>query len=56
MSTLLHAVFILIFGHADFVTVVSNIRGRKTRFSESSENSIPEKSIFVQFEVILLNV
>ena len=32
------------------------IRGRKNRFSASSQNPITEKSIFGHFEVIFLNV
>ena len=33
-----------------------NIHGQKMQFSESSQNSISEKSSFGQFEVIFLNV
>ena len=55
MSTSLHAVFKVVFGIVYFVIVISNIRGRKMRFSESSQNSISEKSIFGQFEVVFLN-
>ena len=56
MSTSLHAVFNVIFGNVYFSIVIFNISGQKMRFSESSQNSISEKSIFGQFEVISLNV
>ena len=56
MTTSLHAVFKVVFGNVYFVIVISNIRGRKMRFSESSQISMSEKSIFGQFEVIFLNV
>ena len=56
MSTSLHAVSNVASGKVYFVLVISNIRGRKMRFSESSQNSMPEKSIFGQIEVIFLNV
>ena len=56
MSTSLHAVFNVGFGNVYFVIVIFNIQGRKMRFSESSQNSISEKSIFGQFEVIFLYV
>ena len=56
MSTLLHAVFHVVSGSVCFVIVISNICGRKMRFSESSEISMSEKSIFGHFEVIFLNV
>ena len=39
-----------------FVIVISNIHGRKVRFSESSQKSISEKSILGHIEVIFLNV
>ena len=52
MSTSLHAVFHLIFGNVYFVIVVSYICRQKLRFSENSQNSISEKSIFGHFEVI----
>ena len=39
-----------------FVIVVSKIHGRKMGFSESCQNPIYEKSIFVHFGVIFLNV
>ena len=55
MSTSLHAVFNIVFGSVYFVIVISNIHGRKMRFSESSQISIPEKWIFGHFEVIFLN-
>ena len=56
MSTSLHAVFNVVFGNVYFVIVISNIHGRKMRFSESSQNSMSEKWIFGEFEVIFLNV
>ena len=56
MSTSLHANFNVVFDNVDFVIVIFNICGRKMRFSESSQNSISEISIFGQFEVIFLNV
>ena len=56
MSTSLHAVFNVVFGNVYFVIVIFNIRCRKMRFSESSPNSISEKSVFGHFEVIFLNV
>ena len=56
MSTLLHAVFDAVFGIGYFVTVIFNLHGQKMRFSESSQTSSSEKSIFVPFEVIFLYV
>ena len=56
ISKPLHADFIVVFGIVYFVTVISNIRGWKMRFSESSQNSISEKSIFGHFEAVLLNL
>ena len=56
MSTSLHAVFNVVSGNVYFVIVISNIHGQKMRFSERSQNSISEKSIFGQFEVIFLEV
>ena len=56
MSTSLHVVFHVVFGNAYFVIVVFNIHDRKMRFSESSQNSMSEKSIFGHVEVIFLNV
>ena len=56
MSTSVHAVFNVVFGNVNFVIVVSNIHGRKRQFSESSQNSMSEKSIFGHFEVIFLNL
>ena len=56
MSTSLHANFNVVFGSVYFVTVISNIHGQKMRFSEISQKSISEKSIFVLFEVVFLNV
>ena len=51
MSTSLHALFKVVSGNVYFVIVIFNIHGRKRRFSESSQNSLSEKSIFGQFEV-----
>ena len=56
MSTSLNAVFIVVFGNVYFVIVIFNSCGRKMQFSESSQNSMSEKSIFGQFEVIFLFV
>ena len=56
MSTSLHAVFNVVSGNLDFVPVIFNIRCRKMQFSESSQNSMSEKSIFGHFEVIFFNV
>ena len=56
MSTSSHAVFNVAFDNAYFVIVILNIHGQKMRFSESSQNSISEKSIFGQFEVMFLNI
>ena len=56
MSTSLNAVFIVVSGNVFFVIVLSDIHGRKMRFSESSQNSMFEKSIFGHFEVIFLNL
>ena len=56
MNTTLHVVFILVSGNVYSVLVIFNIYGRKMRFSESSQNSMSEKSIFGQFEVIFLYV
>ena len=56
MSTSLHAAFNVVFGNVYFVILIIKIGGRKMRFSESSQNSISEKSIFGHFEVIFLNV
>ena len=55
-STLLHAVFNVVFGNVHFVLVIFNIHDRKMRFSESSQNSMSEKSIFGRFEVNFLKV
>ena len=52
----LHAVFNVVSGNVYFVIVILSIYGRKMRFSESSQNSMSEKSIFGHFEVIFLNV
>ena len=54
MSTLFNAVFNVFFGNVYFVVVIFNIRCRKMRFSESSQNSMSEKSNFGQLEVIFL--
>ena len=56
MSTSLHAVFNVVFGNVYFVIVNFNIRGRKMRFSESTQNFLSEKSIFGHFGNIFLNV
>ena len=56
MSTSFHAVFNLVSANVYFVIVNFNIHGRKMRFSESTQNSMSEKSIFGHFEVIFLNV
>ena len=56
MGTSLHAVSNVVSGNVYFAIVISNIRGRKKLFSESSQNSLSEKSIFGHFEVIFLNV
>ena len=55
MSTSLHAAFNVVSGNLYFVLVIFKIRGRKMRFSESSQTSISEKSIFGHIEVIFLN-
>ena len=39
-----------------FFKVILNIHGRKLRFSESSQNSMSENSIFGHFEDIFLYV
>ena len=56
MSTSLHRIFCLVFGIVYLVRVISNIRGRKKRFSKSSQNFLLETSIFGQFEVIFRNL
>ena len=56
MSTSLHAIFNLISDNVDFVVVIFSFHGRKMRLPESSQNSMSEKSIFGQFEVIFLNL
>ena len=56
MTTSFHAVFNVVFGNVYLVIVIFNIYGQNLRFSESSQNSVSEKSIFGHFEVILLNV
>ena len=56
MSTILHAVFNVVFGNVYFVIVIFIICGQKMRVSESSQNFTTEKSIFGQFEVVFLNV
>ena len=56
MTTSLHATFNVVFGNVYFVIVIFNLCGRIMRFSESSQNSIFEKSVCGQFEVTFLNV
>ena len=56
MSISLHAVFNVVFGNVNFVIVIFNIHGQKMRFSENTQKSMSEKSIFGHFEVIFLNV
>ena len=56
MSTSLHATFDVVSDNVNFVLLILKIHGRKKRFSESSQNSISEKSIFGHFEVFFLNV
>ena len=56
MSTLLHAVFNVVFGNVYFVIGIFKSWGRKMRFFESSQNSVSENSIFGHFEVIFLYV
>ena len=56
MSTSLHAVFNVVSGNVYFVVVMFNIYGQKMRFSESTQNSMSEKSIFGHFEVIFFYV
>ena len=51
MSTSLHAIFNVASGNVNFVIVISNILGGKMWFSESSQKSMSEKSIFGHFEV-----
>ena len=46
MSTSSHVACNVVFGNVYFVIDISNIHGRKMRFSESSQNSLSEKSIF----------
>ena len=56
MRTLLHAIFNVVFGTVYFVIVMLNLHSQKMQFSESSQISITEKSIFCHSEVIFLNV
>ena len=56
MSTSLHAVCTVVSGIVDSVILIFNNDDRKTRVSESSQNSLTKKLIFGQFEVIFLNV
>ena len=49
MSTLLHAIFNVIFGNLYFGIVIFNIHVRKVRLSASSQNSVSEKSTFDPF-------
>ena len=53
MSTPLQAICIVVSGNVYFVIVIFETHGQKMRFSESSQNSMFEKSIFGHFEVIL---
>ena len=46
MGTSLHAAFNLVSGNEYWAIVIFIIGGQKTRFSESSQNSMSEKSIF----------
>ena len=54
MSTSLHALLIAVLGNVYFVVVIFNSCGRKMRFSESTQKSPSEKSIFGIFEVNFL--
>ena len=56
MSTSLHADFNVIVGNVYFVIVIFIIHGRIMRFSESSQNSLTEKSNFGHFGLGFLNV
>ena len=56
MSKSLHAASNRVSGNVYSVIVISNFCGQKMQFSESSQNSISEKLIFGQFEVIFLHV
>ena len=56
MSSKLHAVFNVVSGNVYFVIGVFKIHGQKMQFSESSQNSITEKSIFGHFEVFFFIV
>ena len=56
MSTSLHEVFDAVSDNVYLVIVIFNIHDRKMRLPASSQNLIPENSIFGQFEVIFLNV
>ena len=55
MSSKLHAVFNVVSGNVYFVIGVFKIHGQKMQFSESSQNSITEKSIFGHFEVFFFH-
>ena len=56
MSTSLHAVVNVAYGSVEFVIPIFVFHGHKMRFSESSQNSKSEKSVFGHFEVFFLNV
>ena len=56
MGTSLQVTFNVVFGNVYFVIVTFTIGGQKMRFSESSQNSMSDKSIFGHFEVIFLNI
>ena len=58
MSTILHAVFFVVFDYVYFHTlvVILNNHDQKMQFSASSQNFSSEKSILDHFEVIFLNV
>ena len=51
MSTSLHGIFHVIFSNVYVIIVISNIHDKKMRFSESSQNSLSENSIFGHFQV-----
>ena len=56
MSTSIHEVFNFLSGNVYFVIVIFSLHGQKIRVSESSQNSMSEKSVFGKFEVIFLNL
>ena len=49
-------VFFVVSDNVHFVILIFTIHGRRRPFSESSQNSISENSIFGHFQVIFLNV